>query len=194
MRGDGREGRFSINYERDSFITGTTTEVVDTVGTTVDWWFYNETDTVVDPIYDVGGNNYGTGGRIWNGPVKLPVVKAALYQGATVQSDRGFYNTDILRLLINVDVIEDNVNLAGSNRSTIPQLKSLEINPDDYLRDRIVFRHEVFTPKRILPVGIVKDNYTLISVECNQVNPEEMVNDPQFQHFAGYSPFEPGTL
>jgi hypothetical protein len=194
MRGEIREGRFNINYDRNSFINGTTKELVNTVGTKVEWWFYDEHATTVDPIDDVGGSNYGVGGRIWKGPLTVPVVKASIVQGVTVQNDRGFYNTDILRLTLNVDLIEEDLSLLGANLSTIPQLRSLEINPDDYLRDRIVFRHEVFTPTRINPLGIVKNNYTLIAVDCNQVNPEEMVNDTQFQHYAGYNPFEPDTL
>jgi hypothetical protein len=191
MRGENKQGRFDVAFERASFVSGTTTELVKTVGTTVAWWIFDEAATVVDPIYDTGSDS-GTG-RMWKNPLTIPVVNAHLEQGVTVQSDRGFYNTDQLIITINVDVIEDNLNFYGANMNNIPELANVEINPDDYLRDRIVFRDEVFTPIRVSPQGIIGDKYTLLQITCNQVNPEEMVNDSQFQHYANYDPFNPTT-
>jgi hypothetical protein len=87
-----------------------------------------------------------------------------------------------------MDVI-DGSSLSGGESLPIPELKYLPSNPDAYMRDRIVFKNQVFTPKRILPKGIITDDYTLFDIDCYQVNPEELVNDPQFQQFANYSPF-----
>ena len=188
MRGERREGRFSIQHERQSIVSGTTTEIVRTVGYEIEWWFYDQVNTVVDEIYDVGSN---LGGRRWTGPSIVPVVNAAMYQGVSVQGERGFYNTDILRLTINTDVIDGASLVGGESSLIIPQLKHLPTNPDSYLRDRIVFRNQVFTPKQIFPKGILYDDYTLFSIDCNQVNAEELVNDPQFQQYAAYSPFAP---
>lgn len=188
MRGERREGRFSIQHERESIISGTTREVVRTVGYEIEWWFYDQASTTVDDIYDVGSN---LGGRIWTGPHKIPVVNAALFQGVSVQGERGFYNTDVLRITVNTDVIDGSSLVGGSESSVIPELRYLPTNPDAYLRDRIVFRNEVFSPKQIFPKGIIYDDYTLFTIDCNQVNPEEMVNDPQFQSYASYSPFAP---
>ena len=185
MRGERVEGRFNVQHERGSIISGTSKEVVRTVGYDIEWWFYNSTTSVVDPIYDVGSNS---GGRRWDGPHSIPVVNAALFQGVTVQGDRGFYNTDVLRVTINMDVI-DGSSLSGSDSQIIPELRYLPTNPDSYLRDRIIFRNQVFTPKQIFAKGIITDDYTLFSIDCNQVNAEEMINDPQFQQYANYSAF-----
>lgn len=191
MRGERREGRFSIQHERESIISGTTREIVRTVGYEIEWWFYDPDSTVVDDIYDVGSND---GGRMWKGPHIIPVVNAALFQGVSVQGERGFYNTDVLRITVNTDVIDGSSLVGGSESSVIPELRFLPTNPDAYLRDRIVFRNEVFTPKQIFPKGIIYDDYTLFTIDCNQVNPEEMVNDPQFQQYASYSPFTPREI
>ena len=185
MRGERVEGRFNVQHERGSIISGTSKEVVRTVGYDIEWWFHNSTTSVVDPIYDVGSNS---GGRRWDGPHSIPVVNAALFQGVTVQGDRGFYNTDVLRVTINMDVI-DGSSLSGSDSQIIPELRYLPTNPDSYLRDRIIFRNQVFTPKQIFAKGIITDDYTLFSIDCNQVNAEEMINDPQFQQYANYSAF-----
>jgi hypothetical protein len=192
MRGEIREGRFDIHHERESIISGTSKELVHTVGSEVEWWFFDQANTVIDPIYDVGSST-GTG-RIWKGPVYIPVANASLLQGVTVQSDRGFYNTDILKLTINVDIVEERLALKGESSASYPNFNLMEVNPDYFLRDRIVFRHEVFTPTRVFPVGIIKDKYTLLSIELNQVNPEELVNDSQFQQYANYNPYNPSSL
>ena len=192
MRGENRQGRFSIPHERDSIMTATTQELVNTVGNTIEWWFYDEVNTEIDPIYDTGDNTLG--GRRWIGPVLVPTISSTLLQGATMQSDRGFYNTDILKITVNIDMIEDHRNLYGRSAQTIPNLTDMEVNPDTYLRDRIIFRNEVWHPNQITPLGLITDKFTVVSISCNQVNPEEIVNDPQFQHYANYNPFDRSTL
>lgn len=191
MRGERREGRFSVIHERQDITGAITTEMVRTIGTTIDWWFYDPVNTVVDPIYDVGSYN-SNGGRRWVGPIAVPVVNTSTFQGTTPSNDeRGFYNVDTLRITINVDVIREGNNLLGANSSTIPQLSLLEINPDHYLLDRIVFRHQVYQPVKINPLGFITDRFTVISIDCTQVNPEELVNDPQFQSYANFKFYNP---
>ena len=186
MRGERVEGsRFTINHERGSIIRGTTKEMVRTVGYELEWWLYDPVATVVDPIYDVGSN---AGGRRWKGPYHIPVINATLSQGMTVPSDRGFYNTDVLTVTVNMDISEGS-HLSTSDAITIPELRSLPTNPDAFLRDRVVFKNEVFTPRQILPKGIITNDYTLFGVVLYQVNAEELVNDPQFAEYASYTPF-----
>jgi hypothetical protein len=188
MRGERIEGRFSVDSERSSIISGITKEVVRMVGNDIDWWFYDPTNTVIDTIYDVGASTYG-GGLQWIGPIRVPTVNATIDQGPSVQNERGFYNTDQLTITLNMDVIYKGTDLKGSKSATIPQLSQIEINPDNYLRDRIVYRNEVFTPTQVFPRGLLTQEYTLITIQCEQVNAEELVNDPQFQTYAGYLPY-----
>jgi hypothetical protein len=186
MRGERIQGRFTIDSERASIISGTTKELVYTVGQSIDWYYYDPALSSIDPTYDVGAN---TGGRIFDGPHTVPVVQAALFQGVSMQGDRGLYNTDILRVTVNMDVIEQNTPISGSSLPKASKIQNLTNNPDEFLRDRIVFRNEVFTPDQIQPKGIIKGKYTLVTIDCVQVNAEELVNDPQFTTFAGYSAF-----
>jgi hypothetical protein len=188
MRGDKREGRFSIDFERDSNISGTTKELIHTVGTSVEWYIYDKVNSLIDPIYDVGAAGVG-GGRKWKPALKIPVVQGHLEQGVTLHDDRGFYNTDILNITINVDVLENAVSLYGAVADNIRKLSTMDIFPDLYLRDRVVFRSEVFSPVKVGLHGLIKEKYTLVSIQCHQVNSEEMVNDSQFQQFANYNPF-----
>jgi hypothetical protein len=189
MRGERRIGRFNIPNERSSIIAGTSSELVRTVGNSVQWYVFDAASTIIDPIYDVGSSDPSTGGRKWFQPLTIPVVKAVLYQGMTTQNDRGFYNTDVLRITMNMDVIEKGTDLLGMNASTMPHFKDLLNNSNNFLRDRISFKSEVFTPERIQPMGLVNNKYTLVSIDCVQVNPEELINDPQFAVYAAYNPF-----
>ena len=188
MRGENRQGRFNIPHERDSIISGTTKEMVNTVGNVIEWWFYDELNTLVDPIYDTGDNT--NGGRLWIGPTLVPVINTSIMQGVTAQNDRGFYNTDILKITINIDMVEDHRRHYGKSADTYPNLTQMEINPDVYLRDRVIFRNEVWTPTQVSPLGLITDRYTVMSITCNQVNAEELVNDTQFQQYANYSYFD----
>jgi len=188
MRGDKREGRFNIDFERASSISGTTKELIHTVGTSVQWYIYDKVASVIDPIYDVGAATPG-GGRKWKPPLEIPVVQGRLEQGVTLHDERGFYNTDVLNITINVDVLENAVNLYGSVASNLRKLSTMDTYPDLYLRDRILYRSEVFSPVKVGLHGLLKEKYTLVNIQCHQVNSEEMVNDSQFQEFANYNPF-----
>lgn len=161
-------GRFNSDYEFDSIQDGIDWDLKNPVGTVAEWWVYDPATTTTDPIYDVGYMNYG---RSWVGPHLLPVVRAVWQQGQVPQSERGFYNTDILHLTLNsrdVDAINDNV----------------VNNPDLEARGRIVWKNQVYRPFGVQQRGIIGERYALIVVDCQQIMPEEMVNDSQFQKYA----------
>jgi hypothetical protein len=187
MRG-GREStdlnsRFGMDYEALSMYEGIGEELGGTVGVDVDWlqWqdYYLEDKyrDIVDDIYDVSQSTPGKGRR-WMLPVKMPVVMAQFIRGTNVMNQRGYYVTDTLRLVINV----------GDAQRLMP---SLLTDPNARIKDRIVYRGEVFVPTRVLPRGSFGYRWAVITVDCNQVNPEEMVNDPQFQKYAAVSKPDP---
>lgn len=177
MRGGGADnGRFSIDYEAKSMYEGIGEELGATVGVDVDWWrwqdYYLDANygTVIDEIYDVSSSVVGEGRR-WMLPVKMPVIMAQLIRSTNVMNARGFYVSDTLRLVMNV----------GEVSRMLPDLLS---NPNQHIKDRIVYRGEVFVPTRVIPRGAFGYRYSVVTVDCNQVNPEELVNDPQFQNYA----------
>lgn len=184
MRGSKLQGRFHIDYEAKSMYEGIAEELGATVGQEVDWYQWSDDylidnySVVVDPIYDV--SNYGVEGNIpggipkgrrWSLPFKLPTVMAQLIRSTNVMNERGFYVTDTLRLVVNV----------GDVQRLIP---GMLMDPTQHIKDRIVYRSEVFVPTRVLPRGAFGARYAVVTIDCNQVNPEELVNDPQFATFA----------
>lgn len=173
LRGTDVQGRFTIDFEASSIWEGIRDELASPVGVQVDWYTWEhdfDLDLVADDIYDTSNPTPGLG-RSWNNPVKVPVVTAQIFQGQISQNDRGFYNVDTMRVVINA---EDAVKF-------FPDILTA---PDDHIKDRIVFRNEVFTPIRVYPRGHMEYKFAVVTIDCAQVNAEELVNDPQFQQFA----------
>ena len=176
MRGSKVQGRFKIDFENKSMEEGMVDELRDPVGTEVDWWVWDQEyldanpTTVIDDIYDVSNQTYGQGRR-WKSPFKLPVIMAQALRGTNVMNERGFYVVDTLRLVVAV---------ADFNR-LLPHLVG---DPNPHIKDRTVFQGEVFVPTRVLPRGRYANFYSVVTIDCNLVNSEELVNDPQFQDYA----------
>jgi len=174
--GSDRNSRFGMDYESKSIYEGIAEELGGTVGVDVDWFRWQKEyldanySTIVDPIYDVSSSVVGQGRR-WMLPFKMPVVMAQFIRSTNVMNERGFYVTDTLRLVINV----------GDVNRLLPSLVS---DANNHIKDRILYRGEVFIPTRVLPRGSFGYRWTVVTVDCNQVNPEELVNDPQFQRYA----------
>jgi len=161
-------GRFDVPFERRSILSGITEDLRRPVGQVLDWWRWDSINTGVDSVYDTGSIAVG---RRWYPSIKMPCVNAVIYQGVTLQDERGFYNTDVLRVTMNMEDIE----------KIFPTLPT---SPDLFLKDRLVYRNEVFRPTHFYPRGLIKGKYTLFTLDASQINPEEMVNDEQF---AAYS-------
>ena len=138
MRGTKVQGRFKIPFENKSIDEGIVDELRDPVGTEVDWWVWDDAalaadyDNYVDPIYDVSNQTDGKGRR-WADSFKMPVVMAQVIRGTNVMNERGFYTVDTLRLVLSV---------ADLNR-LVPTMLT---NPNDHIKDRIVYQDIVFVP------------------------------------------------
>ena len=180
-------GRFDAEFETNDIVSGITSDLRNPVGTHGLWYVWVAPDdttvatagrSVVDPVYDVGlydpapyvpGETHG--GRKWRTPVEVPIVRAVISQGKSQLSDRGFYNADMLHLTFNREEL----------MALIPDILD---NPDPLDRDRIVWKGQVYRPFLSQEQGIILERYVLVTFDCIQVMPEEMVNDPQFQAYA----------
>jgi hypothetical protein len=180
MRGGNESGdrnsRFDMDYEALSMYEGMAEELGGTVGVDVDWFrwqdYYLEDNysDIVDDIYDVSSSVAGKGRR-WMLPFKMPVIMAQFVRGTNIMNERGFYTTDTLRLVINV----------GDVQRLLPSLIS---DANNHIKDRVLYRGEVWIPTRVLPRGSFGYRWSVVTIDCNQVNPEELQNDPQFQNYA----------
>jgi hypothetical protein len=186
MRGSKVIGRFDMDYEAISMYEAMAEELGGKVGIEVDWfrwqdWYLEDADNnVVDDIYDVSSAVEG-GGRRWMAPFKMPTIAAQMVRGGNQMNERGFYTTDTLRLVIN----------AGELKNRIPEI--LRNEPNQSIKDRILYRGQVFTPTRINPRGAFGFRWAVVTIDCNEVNSEELVNDPQFLRYASPTPIGYGA-
>jgi len=165
-------GRFTSDFEHNQISSGIDADLKAPVGSVAEWWTFDLASSTIDPIYDTGDDYAVTGaGKIWKGPFKIPVVRAVIQQGSTKTSQQGFYNSDMLHLTLNANDI-----------TVIDPIVML--NPDNQDRNRIVWQGQVYRPYSTQQRGIISEKYSLLVLDCIQVMPEEMVNDPQF---LGYS-------
>lgn len=178
MRASSPGGRFSISSEIDRNWAGISEDLQRVVGGSLPWWRYNESATQVDSIYDVGAAN-GVG-RQFKSPVMLKYIVAQLGQGQVVQSSEGYYQVDVLNLLVNMpDILAYYADAETDEDSFFSD--SLQ---DDLMRDRFVFNGRVFRPIQISLRGRIADRYTLISFNMMEVHDEELINDPQFSQYS----------
>lgn len=168
MRANHPGGRFSVEQELDRIAIGINEDLRRPVGDYCDWWVFDSSTSTADAIYDVGSSAIG---RKWIEPFRFPFIVAQVFQGETMQNDRGFYNNDLLRLT---------VNMHDANR-LIPGFVT---DPDPHLKDRAIYRGKVFRPSRAYLRGQVINRYTILTMDLVQVMPEEMVNDDQFLSYS----------
>jgi hypothetical protein len=162
-------GRFDTTFETDEIHDAITKDLVNPVGSHVLWYVWDKDATHIDPIYDVGASD-GVG-RQWRTPVEVPTIRAVVKQSQTNLVQQGFYNADMLHLTLDKEIL----------MSIIPDLLN---DPDPLLRDRIVWKGQVYRPYQNQLMGIISERFAIINFELQQVMPEEMVNDPQFQQYA----------
>jgi hypothetical protein len=169
MRHSDPGGRFTVSWEHFEILRGIDGDLRAPVGQHVQWIEYDSDRSKSDVIYDVADNVEA--GRQWKDPRRIPAYAAISTQGVSLHNERGFYNTDTLRVLVAMNVIED-------------MFPELAWQPDTHIKDRILYRGKVFVPTRIAKNGILRNTYTTLTVDANQVNHEEFVNDPQLFEWA----------
>jgi hypothetical protein len=176
MRGSRLQGRFNLDYEAKRMYEGIQEDLQHPVGVEVDWfrwsdeWTADNLVNVVDDIYDVSSSVAGKGRR-WVLPFNMPCVSAQLIRGNNEMNERGFYIVDTLRITLNVGDVER-------------LLPDMLVNPDRHIKDRILYRGNVFVPTRVLPKGHFGYRWSVVSIDCLEVNADELVNDPQFMQYA----------
>lgn len=161
-------GRFDATFEKLSLEAGIAADLRNPIGSYVDWWVYDSVNSSIDSIYDTGSVATGL---VWNGPVRVPVIRALISQGDVDQSERGYYNVDTLHLTI----------LGTDIQKADPGILA---NPSDETRARVIWHNEVWRPRGIQQRGIIGEAFSLVTMDLMQVSAEELVNESQFAAYA----------
>ena len=144
-------------------------------GTTVQWYFFDVEDTVIDDLYDEGADTAVTGGRRWKGPITVPVLSAVRQEGIKVASDDGMYTLDTIDL-----------RLSHEQARRVGLLPNMDQNTELHLRDRIVYDNRVFGLRNIQVTGQFEGSGhdVMVRILGVQLRPDELVNDPDFKKWS----------
>jgi len=160
-------GRFTIDHETDQMhaaLRGWQSEA----GDEVEYYRFDREGSGMHDVYDEAS---GTG-RVYKGPVELPVLHVTQDEGGTSDTGGGFYYNDNIYITASFE----QVNRTGLTR--------MDIEHDRYLKDRLVYNSRVYHVVDIHIVGQVQQRDVVVSIEGSQVKPDEMVNDPQFKQWS----------
>jgi hypothetical protein len=161
---------FDARYEYESIESGMATYLEQEVGQTVLWYVFDAAGTEVDNTFDVG-TDYLPGGRRWEPPVPVKCINAIRTEGAKQFTD-GEYTSDTIHLILSANTAQ---------KVAMPDL--IKTWPS-HLRDRLVWQGTVYTPTRIELRGVLEESYTVIGIDLIQVNPDELIDDPDFARYA----------
>lgn len=175
MRAYNPGGRFDSDFESNLISEGISSDLTSPVGTSAEWWKFDDTNSITDELYDV--EPLGAG-RVWTGPSTLAVIRATITEGTNVLNDRGFYNVDLLHLTLNVDDLREVSSEMFNDRGLVKATIDLA---NKY---RVVFKDQVYRPVKTQPAGLVANRHTLIVMDLTQLAPDELVNDEQFLQYA----------
>lgn len=173
----GNKGRFDDRYELNAIYEGMQEDLQEFIGQYIPYYRFDREASVVDPIYDVGGEG---GGRRFKSPFLLPTISAGLEEGVEINTGQGQYTTDVCHLVVSYDQAEK----AG--------LRKMKTNWRLFLGDRFIYLDTVFQVRNIQVRGPVGNRYEVLGIDGWQVNAEELVNDPDFFRYAG--PGDPQQL
>lgn len=166
----GNRGRFDTRYELKSIYESMQEDLQEFVGQYVEWYKFDAENSVEDPIYDVGAQS---GGRRFKRPFTLPCIGVDLEEGVELNTGQGSYTTDICHLVVSYD----QASKAG--------LRKMKTDWRTYFGDRFVYLDTVFQVRNIQIRGPVRAEYEVLGIDGWQVNPEELINDPDFAQYAG---------
>lgn len=160
---DWKAGRWTADVETDQ-IYMSMRGWRDVSGDWIDYYRYNEAATQVDDIYDEAAYP----GRIYYPPVRIPVLHVTLIPGENQNTDMGFYYNDTLHIICAFD------------QFTTTGMDYADVEEGNYLKDRVYYNQKVFRTLTMAPSGKIQERPTMITIDCTQLKPDELVDDVAF--------------
>lgn len=164
---DWKRGRFSMDMETNE-IEGALRGRQDLAGDQIMYFRFSAEDSEMDNLYDEGSG----AGRVFNGPIPVPVLHATHEEGPAEQRNEGFYFSDNIHVTAGYEMLR---RVGFSNQ---------DINTGSYLKDRIVYDGKVFRVLKVEVLGQIQRRDTIVAIDATQMKPDEFTGDPQFAAYA----------
>lgn len=161
-------GRFSVDYETGSIYRGLR-DWQRWTGESFNYYRFQYDQSSVDPVYGEADSPLG---RIYFGPNLIPALHINHTTVSNESSEDGFYYNSTIHVTLSY------------NQLTRLGLTRMDVNTQNYLKDRFVYKTRVFRVTQLEVLGKIQERDIIVSIEATQVKPEEMVNDKQFSMYA----------
>lgn len=161
-------GRFSVDFETAS-IYGGLRDWQRWTGDQIYYYRFAYDQSSVDPVY---GEADAPNGRIYFEQGLIPALHVIHVEGDNDNTEQGFYTNDRAHVTMSYDQLKR----LGLN--------NMDINTQNYLKDRFVYDGKVFRVISFQILGQIQQRDIVIALDATQVKPSEMVNDIQFAQYA----------
>jgi hypothetical protein len=161
-------GRFSVDFETAS-IYGGLRDWQRWTGDEINYFRFAYDQSNNDPVY---GEATGPLGRVYFGPNLLPALHVIHIEGDNDNTENGFYYNDRAHVTLSFDQLKR----SGLNK--------LDLNTQNYLKDRFVYDTKVFRVTSVQVLGQIQQKDIIVTIDATQVKPDEMVNDVQFAQYS----------
>ncbi|WP_188187620.1 hypothetical protein [Nonomuraea sp. SYSU D8015] len=160
---DRKRGRFDHVYE-GGLADDAMVDHQDVWGDWAEYYRYSRTESAYHPVYD----EPSSGGRVFTGPIRIPVIRLIREEGNPDRMQGGLYWTDSLHVTVPVAGLE----LAG--------LAAMDVKHGQYVRDRLVYDDRVYRVTRISVLGQIRRHDLVAGIDAIQLKPEDLRGDAQF--------------
>lgn len=166
-RSDWKRGRFGINTET-TLIHRALRGWQSRTGDSVTYFRFQYAESDVHEVYDEA-----TGaGRVFYGRWQLPALHVThVESGNSDPRDSGLYVTDTLRVVLEYDQL---VKFG---------LTEMDIRHGSFQRDRIAYDNALYAVQRVNILGQIRRRDVVVVIEAQQLQNDELVNDPQFSQY-----------
>lgn len=161
-------GRFSVDFETSEIYRGLR-DWQRWTGDQIYYYRFAYDQSSVDPVY---GEATGPLGRVYFGPNNIPALHVVHIEGDNDNTEQGFYYNDRAHVTLSFDQLKR----LG--------LDKLDLNTQNYLKDRFVYDTKVFRVTSVQILGQIQQRDIIVGIDATQVKPDEMVNDVQFAQYA----------
>lgn len=166
-RADWKRGRFGINTET-TLIHRALRGWQNRTGDSITYFRFQYAESDTHEVYDEA-----TGaGRVFYGRWQVPALHVThVESGNEDPRDSGLYVTDTLRAVLEYDQL---VKFG---------LTEMDIKHGSFQRDRVAYDNALYAVQRVSVLGQIRRRDVVVVVEAEQIQNDELVNDPQFQQY-----------
>ncbi len=160
-------GRFNVDYETQEIYKGLR-DWQRWTGDQAEYFRFAYDQSNKDPVY---GEATAPSGRVFFGPLLIPALHVVHTESAVEEMPEGFTYHDRVHVTCSFDMLKRT------------GLELLDIQTQNYLKDRIIYDNKVFRVYNVQILGQIQQKDIIVTFDGTQLKPEDMINDLQFAQY-----------